>query len=601
MNDQRLNSRGGRLRAACDLCRHRKIKCDADKPTCETCRLAGVPCIISPPDPLDKKPSIRDQLTEAQFRIRQLETRNSPQPPPQPSLGIHIRDPANFDEAMEIFRWHLACAGPLSPDSPRGAAFLATVRQSTGYPFDLDTFADHLAKLYAQRHSTRQPRILVPKWPELDLTRKSIEHYTNQNLYSMFPTAEPSRLHEILNHYASNSLSEREKTVTQAFLVAFTAFMTQIHRHLPAFSEAEPDSYILAALTLVPHLILEPRSIEALQAILIIAQYITPTGQTESGHLLLSVAVRMLYNHGAHRIHPTPSNAPHHRHLRALFWACYTMDREMCIRSGQPPLIDDAEVDLALPPNYIGAGSTRQFVDEPLSGDILLYPSDLRLSILKSRIYALLLAPRCSAQSLPGDRKLEVIRHLDSQLAELKASFPAHLRPGPEAYLRPDYKVHDFSLRGMNIHLEYYYCLRVIHEASIVSSMAYPNTETRAGAGSGKPLESSVELYYHAVRSTLLYFIRVEGLVQAPTVWIHAQFILSSSIALFWDMIHNPTANTFSSDLQLLEQMHALFTRLCENCWQGAPLAPLFIFEGFLGMLVEFSREALVRVRPSGA
>jgi hypothetical protein len=221
----------------------------------------------------------------------------------------------------------------------------------------------------------------------------------------------------------------------------------------------------------------------------------------------------MLYNLGAHRVHPTTTSAEEHSHLRALFWACYGMDKEMSIRSVQPPLINDAECDLDLPPNYIQSASAHQFVDQALPDDILLYPSDLRFALLKSKLYTHLLSP--TARALPEPRRLEVIRQLDHELAELKASFPAHFQPDPTAYLNPNYKVHDISLRGMNIHLEYYYCLRMIHEASIVSSMAYPGTDNTQSL----PLASSVELYYHAVRSTLLYFIRVEGLVQAPTVW----------------------------------------------------------------------------------
>ncbi|KAL3490282.1 C6 transcription factor [Aspergillus germanicus] len=586
MADRRPNPRGGRHRTACDLCRHKKISCDGEKPACETCRLAGVDCTITPEGPSEKK-TIREQLTEARARIQDLEEHTAP---PLPNIGLHIRDPANFDEAMDIFMWHLHCAGPLSAGSSRRAAFMSTVYTRTGHTYNLEGFAARMGAAYKAKHPNRPLRMLIPKWPDTQLIKKSIEHYASQHLYAVFPIAKPIRLQALFSEYTSQSLDQREHTVVKAFLVAFTAFMTQIHRHLPAFADAEPDCYILAALSLLPHLILEPRNVEGLEAVMIMAQYITPTGQTEAGQLLLGVAVRMLYSLDAHRINPTtPSNSEQHTHLRALFWACYGMDKEMSIRSSQPPLITDAECDLDLPPNYIQGASLHQFVDQPLTEDVLLYPSDLRFSLLKSKLYTHLLSP--TAQTLTDTQKLQLIRQLDHELAELKASFPAHFQPDLTAYLNPDYKVHDISLRGMNIHLEYYYCLRLIHEASIVSSMAYPGATHR----DPQPLASSVELYYHAVRSTLLYFIRVEGLVQAPTVWIHAQFILSSVIALFWNMLHDPTAETFQSDLRLLEDMKALFTRLCENCWEGAPLPPLFIFEGFLGMLCDLARDSLVR------
>lgn len=319
----------------------------------------------------------------------------------------------------------------------------------------------------------------------------------------------------------------------------------------------------------------------------------------------------MLFNLGAHRLSPTQVDRQQHTHLRALFWACYAMDKEMSIRSSQPPLIHDEVCDLDLPPNYIHSTSDSQFSNESPSSDILLFTSDLPLAMIKSKIYRLLISPQAQAQPEPW--RLEHIRLLDQELSELKASFPRHFQPDPIAYLCPDYRVHDLSLRGMNIHLEYFYCLRMIHEASIALSIAY--------TGTPNPLESSVELYYHAVRSTLLYFTMAEGLVQAPTIWyvyytiqykvihsvkeqliryvlrnrIHAQFILSSVIALFRNMIDNPAAITFQKDLRLMEQMRDVFTRLCENCWEAAPLPPLFIFEAFLSMLVDLSKDAMAK------
>jgi hypothetical protein len=189
--------------------------------------------------------------------------------PPQPNIGLHIRDPSNFEEAIDIFMWHLACAGSLSAGSPRREAFMSTVYTRTGHTFDLEGLAARMGAAYKAKHSNRPSRMLIPKWTDTQLMMKCIDHYTSQHLYAVFPIAKPSRLPTLLSEYTSQSLGQREHTVAKAFLVAFTAFMTQIHRHLPAFADAEPDCYILAALSLLPHLVLEPRDVEALQAVMI--------------------------------------------------------------------------------------------------------------------------------------------------------------------------------------------------------------------------------------------------------------------------------------------------------------------------------------------
>jgi hypothetical protein len=125
---------------------------------------------------------------------------------------------------------------------------------------------------YKAKHPNRPLRMLIPKWPDTQLMNKCIEHYRSQNLYAVFPIAKPGRLRTLIDEYAHKSMGQREHTVIKAFLVAFTGFMTQIHRHLPAFADAEPDCYILAALSLLPHLILEPSNVEALEAVMILVR-----------------------------------------------------------------------------------------------------------------------------------------------------------------------------------------------------------------------------------------------------------------------------------------------------------------------------------------
>ncbi len=98
-----------------------------------------------------------------------------------------------------------------------------------------------------------------------------------ENLYSVFPMVLPSTLLSSFDEYCTNSRDEKWQIIAQARFVSFTAFITQIHRHHPDFADAEPDSYIQAALTLLPYLILASNCTEALEAILIIVRPRQPT------------------------------------------------------------------------------------------------------------------------------------------------------------------------------------------------------------------------------------------------------------------------------------------------------------------------------------
>jgi hypothetical protein len=228
----------------------------------------------------------------------------------------------------------------------------------------------------------------------------------------------------------------------------------------------------------------------------------------------MSLAVRILYNLKGNLNKPAssdPEQVRAHHHLRALFWVCYSIDKEMSLRRCQPPIINDADCDLELPATYVSVTSDHQFFHSPLSLQELLYPTDLRLAVLKSKIYRLLYSPL--SLGLPESARLQVIRQLDEELSDLKAQFPAVCQP--DIYAKgevSDTLLHDLSLRGANTHLEYYHCLSKIHGASISGS-------SNSTMKNLSPPSSSMELCYQASRSTLLYVYRTRHLIMKETFW----------------------------------------------------------------------------------
>lgn len=178
-------------------------------------------------------------------------------------------------------------------------------------------------------------------------------------------------------------------------------------------------------------------------------------------------------------------------------------------------MINDIDCDLRLPDNYISSWSHDHFFHRPLSSQVLLYTSDLRLALIKSKIYALLYSDHGRAQ--PEARRLQYIRELDEELNALKSSFPASCWPDVFATGdAPDYTFHDLSLRGVNLHLEYYFCLGKIHGASNAYSLTSPHSWTF--------LPSSAELFYQESRTMLLYISRIRQFLNWHTYWYVADF-----------------------------------------------------------------------------
>ncbi|KAF7122493.1 hypothetical protein CNMCM5793_000518 [Aspergillus hiratsukae] len=366
-------------------------------------------------------------------------------------------------------------------------------------------------------------------------------------------------------------------TANVACLIALTAMVTQMHRLEPGFADADPDAYMQTVLTLLPRILMEEISLRSLETVVILFSYILPIGQARSASLLLAMAVRMLYSLGGNRysvIHEVEGS-----HLRALFWLCYGLDKDMAIRFGYPPLMKDEDCDLQLPDNYVLSSSDHQFFMKPLSSQELLFPSDIRLSLIKSKLYRLLYSDYARGQ--PQARRLQYIRELDQEIRDLKSSFPASCWPDFFATENErNYSFHDLSIRGVNLHLEYYFCLGRIHSA------------VRPYSQEWSFLPSSADLFYQESRSMLLYISRIRDFLNWHTFWIHAQFILTAVLSLFRHLITEPNAPTFGNDLRLLESIVEIFADLDHESRATRRFAPFSFTAGLTRRLIFLAKQA---------
>ncbi|KAJ5116571.1 C6 transcription factor [Penicillium angulare] len=561
----------GSSRIACNLCRHRKIRCDKAKPACETCRLARVPCVFNL---VPQKKNIREQLEESKNYVRQLENalREKERSAYPGSIIPGLFDPSGFETSLTAFRWHLQyCTPGVVAESQ-----LASI-------FDFDEFARRLAPSRPPGPPENRD-IVVPKWPSRFVVEQAINHYSKNKLYAVFPAVQTHVLTSLLN---SNALYENGGTsdsANKACLVAFTAFMTRTgHREL-AFTNPTPDAYLQAALSLVPHLMMEHTNLRALETFIILGLYIAPLGQPQTAELLLSMAIRILYNLRAHKSQPlSGSLAPHdfetREHLRALFWLCYSIDKEMSLRKCQAPMINDEDCDLDLPATYVTISSDEKFFTQQQTPEGLLYASDLRLVLFKSKVYRYLYSHESLSKSEVV--RLQLIRELDHELHELKSQFPTACQP--HKFAIPDLSdtiARDISLRVVNIHFEYYHCLIKIHGASLIGH----------GAAQGFSLpSSSSEICYQAARSSLLYLSRVRFLVTAGTFWIYAQFLLTAVLALYRRLVTYAGSDHPHDDVRILEDTLSIFQQL--KLRDGAESFPPFtITEALIQHIINLVR-----------
>lgn len=232
-----------------------------------------------------------------------------------------------------------------------------------------------------------------------------------------------------------------------------------------------------------------------------------------------AIAARLLFMLGANlttvQTKSSERGKKRQRLLRNLFWICYTLDKDVALRIGQPPTIADENCDLTLPSGYVDQAH-HDVENEDVHFDQPVFPFDLRLSIIKSRAHSALYS--VSAMKKSDADLLKSIRELDDELEEWRLSLPPHWRPtmsfSPEAS-DPNISMHSVMLR-----LNYYLCMSIIHQASSRCKA------WQEGSGMMDGVSSSLALSVEASRSTLCYLEAAEHvLVDGVFWWVNCSLV----------------------------------------------------------------------------
>lgn len=151
--------------------------------------------------------------------------------------------------------------------------------------------------------------------------------------------------------------------------------------------------------------------------------------------------------------------------LRNLFWVCHSWDKELCIRTGQPPALQDDDCNTTLPPLHVYQLYPKFIgyeVDEKAI-PVHLFHRQPRLSIIKSKSYNLLYSAQAARKSVA--EILKAIRELDDDLEQWRLSVCSTYRP-TFSFSRDNFPQDPKSMLFILLHLDYNYCVAAIHKAA---------------------------------------------------------------------------------------------------------------------------------------
>ncbi|KAK1711841.1 fungal-specific transcription factor [Colletotrichum lupini] len=308
-------------------------------------------------------------------------------------------------------------------------------------------------------------------------------------------------------------------------------------------------------------------SLTTLQTTLLLHVQRLLCGYWQDADSLLPGACRTVGALGGHHYQPLktltgeiPLSERRQCHIRNLFWVCYMSDKDLSLRTGQPPLLADIYCDLTVPETYLSSYTYLRGLNEYLhhsdaSSDEARTPhfsGDAQLGYLKEKVYRLLY----SAQALRNkdNRLLISIRELDDEIECWRLSVPVDFRPALSVssntlLITPETKP-PHARRYFHLLLEYWYLMIYVH-----TTVRRYDAHTIIGDGGQdlhRVIHSSYDLSMEAGRSTLRCLRVCMNTFSYEGFWLLIFYATNAAIALFLNMIIHPEDADGQLDLELL-------------------------------------------------
>lgn len=326
-------------------------------------------------------------------------------------------------------------------------------------------------------------------------------------------------------------------------------------------------------------------------------------GQLQKASVYHSVACRMMFTLGANTT-VVPTLGPHEvpdstwrlkNHLRKLFWMIYYNDKELSLRTGHPPSINDDDCDMTLPHAYLDFKYVDDIPEfEPLLMDdtaVPILPGDIRLDMIKSRTYTMLYSARAMRKS--DAELIRDIRQLDDELEAWRMSVPPGWRPSlaMRDQQPPPVLSEPRQMERNMICFEYHHLVATIHAAT---------GRCRSSSASAYEVEgvnSSLALAVEASRSTLIYAQAIVHDLIGEAFWMAVFYPISALWIIFCNLLNNPLDPNASVDLELLNSAPRLIQQMRMRRLARDEMTHMKMIDDFVAEVARLGNAAVLKAR----
>ncbi|KAJ5295538.1 hypothetical protein N7508_010359 [Penicillium antarcticum] len=400
--------------------------------------------------------------------------------------------------------------------------------------------------------------------PDQDATRETMSVFFRSSFKLTFPVLDEV-LFETSMQAAYKPVNPHLISPTQAAARACVLGALSIATRLNATKQSnysiDADLCSSKADSLLTHLYGDI-SLDTLQAILLLQIQRTFSGKWQGASFLNSMACRIVCSLRGHIYKPPTlceiSHSERESHqTRTLFWLCYMLDKDIALRTGNPPLLTEDYCDLTAPVNSLHYYTYLPALDDFFemtnkTHEIITphLPGDTRLSHLKEKVCRNLF----SAQALKDndDQLLLHIRKLDDEIERWRLSVPTGFRPAlfvsQNSLSNSPEEGIPHVIRRMSLQLDYHHLMTVVHTTvRKCTPDAADETEDLHAV-----VHSSFDLSLVASRSTLACLKALVGTIAEQAFRFFTSYFTTAAMSLFLDIVIHPFNPQAQLDLELL-------------------------------------------------
>ncbi|KAF9774292.1 hypothetical protein IL306_007727, partial [Fusarium sp. DS 682] len=415
--------------------------------------------------------------------------------------------------------------------------------------------------------------------PDRTITEKIFDAFIHSTFSLVFPVVDKVLFRdtiELAYQPHTGDTPSLEHLSAKVGVLAFVSMIPLFHRASVELPHVDTDLCSTKARYLLTD-VLEVASVNNLQVVFMLNMHEVFSGRLRSAAMLHAVACRMAFTLGGHtyiqwkpRSSQITRSERERRQVRLLFWLCYMFDKDIALRTGQPPIMSDDYCDVRIEENYFECYSYLPDLNENLpptsfeEEDLMPYlPGDPRLSCIKDKTSRMLYSAQVAKKS--HAQLLRDIRELDEEFEVWSQSILPVFRPALSITNESQVTLQGMHLprtmRHITLHLDYHHLMAAIHRAS--GRCMQPDSENSHDQPEYVPgVESSIALALEASRSTLIYLRAAICGLAREAFWIIVFYPTAAIITLFFNILMHPLHERAGQDLELLKEAADLISNL---------------------------------------